>query len=186
MLNPRLASRYAQSLLEIAQEQNVLEVVLRDMQLLEDICNASQDFKIMLRSPVIKGDKKMSIIKAVLGNSIDALTASFIELLTRKGREYFLDQIAQSYIKQYKKLKNIHTVRLKTAVALDATLESDILQAIKRSVTTGDIELQTSVEEDLIGGFVLELEDTQFDASIKRDLHDIKMQFSKNLYIAQI
>ena len=66
MQNPRLATRYAKSLLNLAVETNNLEAVLKDMQLLNDICIQSHDFVIMLRSPVINGDKKLNVIDIVL------------------------------------------------------------------------------------------------------------------------
>ena len=63
MQNPRLAARYAKSLLDLAVEQNQLETTLADMQLLENICRQSREFTVMLRSPVIQADKKHAINK---------------------------------------------------------------------------------------------------------------------------
>src|SRR5690606_2919968 len=108
--NPRLAGRYAKSLLDLALEQGVAEAVLQDMQLIRDITEQSPDFRQLLRSPVIGSDKKVSIIRAVLGDKTHALTQAFLVLLTRKGREYFLPEMTTAYVRQYKAMKRIHTV----------------------------------------------------------------------------
>lgn len=186
MRNPRLATRYAKSLLQLAQEQNVLEPVLKDMNMLIELCSKSPDFKLMLRSPVIKGDKKLGVLKAVIGGRVQLITEGFVTLLVKKGREFFLPEMAEAYVAQYKELKKIHSVRFTTAVKMHDALRQDILEKITASVKEGTIDLQMNVNEDLVGGFVLEVGDKLFDASIRRDLNDIKKQFTKNLYVADI
>lgn len=186
MQNPRLASRYAKSLLDLAKEQGALELVLADMELINQICTSNADFVQMLRSPIIKADKKFAILQAILGDKIGPLTTAFIKLLTAKGREFFLPEMTTAYAKQYKELKHINTVTLTTAVGIDDQLKQNIHDKIVASLKGEAVELHTQVDASLIGGFTLEVGDKSFDASIKRDLNDIKAQFTKNLYIADI
>ncbi len=186
MQNPRLASRYAKSLLDIASEQNAVEGVLNDMELIQRLCQENPDLVLMLRSPVVKADKKGAILSAILNGRVQSVTLAFIDLMLRKGREYFMPEIASAYSRQYKELKNIKTVQLTTAVAIDDDVRSLIRDKVAQAIQDGTIDLQTKVDADLIGGFTLELGDKLFDASIKRDLLDIKNQFTKNLYVADI
>jgi len=186
MQNPRLASRYAKSLLDIAQEQNTLEAVKGDMELLQQICESNRDLVLMLKSPVVKADKKAAILNAILDGKVQNVTMAFISLLINKGREFYLPEIAETFSMQYKALKNIKSVQLTTAVAIDESLKNSIKDKVAASVQDGHIELNTNVDPELIGGFTLEIGDKLFDASIKRDLNDIKAQFTKNLYVAEI
>ncbi len=186
MQNPRLASRYAKSLIDIAQELNVLEAVLDDMELIQQVCTSSHDFVLMLRSPVVKADKKAAILHSLFQDKIQKVTLGFIDLLVNKGREFYLPEIVDAFTAQYKELKNIRTVNLTTAVAIDDNLKKVIFEKVAASVQDGHVELNTLVDESLIGGFTLEIEDKLFDASIRRDLTDIRNQFTKNLYIADI
>ncbi len=188
MQNPRLASRYAKSLLDLAIEQNQLEVTLKDMQLLSSVCHQSRDFVNMLRSPVIKGDKKIAIINAVIGGQLEAqLSKAFINLLVNKGREANLPEIATAFIAQYQTLKNIRTVKLTTATPIsDAVKEAIRSKVVTLLSADSTIELKEEVNPDLIGGFVLQMDDKLFDASIRRDLNDVKTQFLKNIYVSQI
>ncbi|MFT4062208.1 MAG: ATP synthase F1 subunit delta [Edaphocola sp.] len=182
MQNPRLAARYAKSLLDIALEQNNLEAIKADMEYIAKICAESRDFELMLVSPIIKGSKKEAIIKAVLGNNIQPTTRSFINLLINKGREVFLPEIAGAFAGQYRSYKKIVPVKLVTAAAIGDSLKKMIADKVAASVNDDKIELDTSIDASLIGGFTLEVGDKFFDASIKRNLNDIKKQFNKNLY----
>jgi len=186
MPNPRLASRYAKSLLDLAIERNSLEETLKDMQLLDAICKQSRDFTNMMRSPIIKADKKTAITDAVLKGRISLLTESFIKLLIAKGREQALDEIAVAFIMQYRTYKRIKIAKLTTAAAVDNSV-IDILRAkIQTAHPEGSIDFQTAVDPKLIGGFVLELGDQLLDASVLRELNEIKKQFTKNLYVSQM
>ncbi|HTN18439.1 MAG TPA: ATP synthase F1 subunit delta [Chitinophagaceae bacterium] len=185
MLNPRLASRYAKSLIDIAAEQNSLEETLKDMQLLDAISKQNKDFVLMMRSPVIKADKKNAIIDAVLHGKIGVLTQQFIKLLISKGREQNLDEIAQAYIQQYRESKKIRMVRLTTAAPVDSSVIDTLKSKLKAAYTGDSVEFETKVDPALLGGFVLDMGDRQLDASILRDLNDIKKQFTKNLYVPQ-
>src|SRR5690606_6535268 len=133
MQNPRLAARYAKSLLDLAIERNSLDATLEDIRLLDGICRQSPDFRNMLRSPVIKAGKKLQIIDAVLGAGIGVLTKGFITLLVNKSREANLPEIASAFISQYKELKKIKTVRLTTA----SEIGEPVREAIRARVAAG-------------------------------------------------
>lgn len=186
MRNTRLATRYARSLITLAKEQNVLDPVLEDMKYLHELCLQSHDFTLMLRSPVIKGDKKLAIVKAVFKDRLNPLSNGFLDLLIKKGREFFLPEMAAAYVAQYKELNHIHEVKLTTAVQISEDLYQAIRDKVTASINDGSVDLKLNVDGDLIGGFVLEAGDKLFDASIRRDLIDIKKQFTKNLYVASV
>jgi F-type H+-transporting ATPase subunit delta len=186
MPNPRLAGRYAKSLVDLAIEQNQLETVYKDMQYLQAVCKSSPEFVSVLRSPVIKGDKKQKILFAITDGKVSALTASFNKLLISKTREEYIPEIITSVIGLYNELKGIHTVKLTTATAISEELKQSIVAKLKAETSLQNIELETAVKEELIGGFVLEFNNNLVDASIERDLRDIRKQFSQNIYVQQI
>ena len=185
MQNPRLAARYAKSLLDLAVEQNQLDAVYADMKWLQQVNKSNPDFVNMLRSPIIASDKKDKIIDAVIGNKVSKLTMLFTNLLTTKTRESNMPEIVTAFIEQYNKLKNIQTVKLTTATAISEELKQSIVAKVKSSTSTA-VEIETSVKEELIGGFKLEVGGTLIDASILRDLNDVRKQFLNNEYIHNI
>lgn len=186
MQNPRLASRYAKSLIDLAVEQNSLDTTLQDVQLIDATIRSSREFAAVLKSPVIKGDKKDAVIDAVLGARLSPLTRAFVKLLTSKGREGTLGEMTGAFISQYREMKRISPVKLITAAPVNDQVKESIRQKVAAALPGQSVELTTEVKPELIGGFVLEMGDRLVDASIRRDLNDIKKQFLQNLYIQNI
>ena len=186
MNNPRLAQRYAKSLIDLAKEMNQLEEVYNDVLFLQKVVKISREFVAMLDSPVINSDKKISIISAISGNNISKITDSFIKLLCRKNREDNLPGILTSFVEQYNRFKGIHTARLTTAVPVSDLIQKEFESKIKASSNIHYLKLETKVNEKLIGGFVLEMDGKLVDASILRDLNDVKKQFDNNEYMHKL
>ncbi len=186
MNNPRLAGRYAKSLLDLAVEQNQLEVVFADMKLLKQVCSGNPDFVALLKSPIISSDKKLAIIDAILKDKISKLTHLIVRLLTDKSRENRMPEIVNAFIEQYNVLNHIYKVKITTASELSSDLESFILNKIRTEKNIEKLEVEKEIDESLIGGFKMQMGDLLVDASILRDLLDVKKQFENNDYIRQI
>lgn len=185
MPNPRLAGRYAKSLIDLAIEKNQLDEVYNDMLQLQAACKGSRELVSLLKSPIIKADKKGKILDAI-ASKITVITATFNNLLLRKGREAYLPEIINAFIDQYKKIKGIHTAKLTTAVSVSEELKNQILENIRTGQGVQQVELNTLVDESLIGGFILEVGDQLVDASVAYDLNNIKKQFQNNDFIYKI
>ena len=187
MPNPRLAARYAKSLIDLSVERNQLESSFADMRLLGQLCKSSRDFLSMLRSPIIASAKKQSVIDAILKGKISDLTDRFIKLVIAKGREEDLPEVINAFISQYNAIKGIHKVKLTTAVAISDELKNAIVDKVKKEVNLPAVELETKVDDSLIGGFVLEFNNNLVDASVLRDLKDIARQFKeRNVFVQNI
>jgi F-type H+-transporting ATPase subunit delta len=186
MLNPRVASRYAKSLLDLAVEQGQLEQVHGDMLYLQQLTKESREFLNLLRSPVIKAETKIRTINAVTIGKISPLTTSFIQLMTSKTRESVLPEIITSFINQYKEHKGIKTVKLTTAVPVSDAVKAEIIAQVKKSGGFENLELQETVDPTIIGGFVLQADDQLIDASIAYDLKNISRQFENNDFIYKV
>jgi F-type H+-transporting ATPase subunit delta len=186
MPNPRLASRYAKSIIDLAKEKGQLEETYADMQWLQEVCKSNKDFVNLLRSPIIKGDTKKKIIEAVTKGKLTAITAGFISLLITKSRESNLPEMVTSFVSQYKAIKNIHILKLTTAAPASDAVKKAIVDQVKKAGGFENIELEESVNPDIIGGFVLQVGDKLVDASIAYDLKHIARQFENNDFMYKI
>jgi len=186
MPNPRLAARYAKSLIDLAIEKGQLEAVYNDMLLLQQLIRGSRELASLLKSPIINPDKKDKILDAITAGKVSPITTTFNKLLLSKGRESYLPEIVASFIDQYKEHKGIHTVKLTTAVPVTEDVKKAIMDKISADKNLKNIELVTAVDESLIGGFVLEIGDELVDGSIAFDLKNIKKQFQNNDFIYKI
>lgn len=186
MQNPRLAGRYAKSLLDIAKETNQLETIREDIATIQKVVASSHEFASLLKSPVIKADKKLKVFEAIFNGKVSNLMTMFTELLIKKGREKFLSEILVAFQEEYDRLRGIHHISVRTAVALTPAMEKAIVDKITTDTGLTSVQLHTSVQEDLIGGFVIEFENNLIDASVRKYLRQVKSQFKENTYIRNI
>ncbi len=181
----RIATRYAKSLLELAVQQNKLEAVNNDIHTLKAAVK-NRDLYMMLKSPVIQSEMKIKALDAIFKSSMDTLTMAYLRLLVEKGREMYLPEIAVEFINQYKVMNHITTVKITSAAPLSEAVLNELRSKLLSSgVTAEKLDIETQVNPELIGGFVLEFDDKRFDASIAQKLEEMKTQFSKNLYIKE-
>lgn len=173
MSSYRLASRYSKSLLQLAQERNALETVYSEMLGIHALTSGSKELKLLLKSPIISADKKLSVLKKLFDGKISELTYKFLELLVKKGRESYIPEITSAFIEQYKALKKITTVKLTSAIKLDSATVEQIVSALKTQAGITSIDLKEEIDESLIGGFVLQYGDKQIDASVQRSLQQL-------------
>ena len=185
MADSKVARRYAKSLLGLAAERNITDKVYADMQLISSACNANRELALLMKNPIVSTDKKDAVIKAVFENKVEEITMLFLGLMTRKGRESNLMIIAQEYINSYKESIGVKVAHVTTAAPLDAETREQILALI--STTKGTkIELVETVKKELIGGFILRMDDEQYDASVTKKLRQLRNQFDDNLYVKEI
>jgi F-type H+-transporting ATPase subunit delta len=186
MLNPRVASRYAKSLLDLAIEKGQLEEVYNDIQYLQQLAQSSREFLSLLRSPIVKADIKIKAVNAVTAGKITEMTTAFTSLMINKTREAVLPEVISSFIQQYKANKNIHSVKLTTASPVSDEVKNAIIAQVKQTSNMQNIELETIVDPNIIGGFVLQAGDKLIDASISYDLKNIARQFENNDFIYKV
>jgi F-type H+-transporting ATPase subunit delta len=186
MPNQTLADRYALTLIDSAIEGKELDRVYSDVLVLQKVFATNAELVSVLNSPVILEDKKEKIMEAIAANKLSPITADFSRLLVRKGRENYLPEIMESFIKLYKQHNEIYTLKMITAVPISEELQQVVVDKIKEVTTMKKIEVVTEVRESIIGGLIFEIGDLIVDASVGFDLHKIRQQFQTNEYIYHI
>jgi F-type H+-transporting ATPase subunit delta len=186
MNNPRLAKRYAKSLIDIAIELKQLDPVHNDIVFLKSVTEKSREFVLMLNSPIIKADKKYKVIQAITDGKISKITGTFLKLLCNKGRESNLPGVITSFIEQYNSIIGLHNAKLTTASPISKELADSFISKIKTSTSYKNVHLETAVDENIIGGFILQMEGKLIDNSILRNLNDVKKEFANNDYMHKL
>ncbi len=185
MSSIRIATRYAKSLLELAVEQGKLEQVYTDLNFLQS-ATKNREFALVLKSPIIKPDKKTALLESIFGGKIDVLTMTYLRLLVSKNREMHLPEIVDEFTAQYKRLKKITSICVVTATPMSADVMNDLRNKLLASDLTSDnVEIETKIDPTLIGGFVLEFDNKRYDASVAHKLEQMKKEFTKNLYVKE-
>ncbi len=180
----RAASRYAKSLIELSIEKGSLDAVKADMDLIHNACVESRDLVLLLESPVVKSDKKLSVLNAVFGSQLSEITSAFIKILTEKGRESLLDDISAAFEDQYLAHKNILKTVIKSVDGVNDAFKAKVSEMIKAAYQM-EVEIVEEVDPTLIGGFVLTVGDKQIDASISSKLAELEKGFNANTYVKE-
>jgi F-type H+-transporting ATPase subunit delta len=183
MSEQRVSGRYAKSLIDLAVEQNLLEVINADILAFKAAIDQNHALESLFKNPIVKGDKKLAIIKQIFGSSFNKLTISFFEIVIEKKREYYLLDIAIAFIAQYNVINKITTAKVKTAVVVSNEVINEVRAFIEKQ-TGKKVILETTVDPELIGGLVIQMEDNLYDASISGKLKKAKHELL-NTYISK-
>jgi len=174
----KIAVRYARALFLSAREQGILDDVRIDMEMILTVVSDLEEVKSLLESPVVETRKKAAILVSLFEGKVGDLALDFLRLVTGNNREEYLAAICRHYIKLYKEEKGIMMAGIETAIPLTKDLRQEMVAIITRAFNA-EIELQEGVNKELIGGFILRVEDKRLDSSVKGKLGRIKKELQK-------
>lgn len=175
MKSTKSAVRYAKALLELALDQNKVDLIEADMQQLINTADEVHDFQVFINSPLIPIDKKVAAIKTIFKN-FSEITLKFLELVTNNGREGAMIDIARQFNVLLMAHKGIVPVTIISAQPLQENTKAEIMTKIN-GVVKGTPKITEEVDASLIGGFIIRMGDQQFDASVASQLQRMKQQF---------
>lgn len=176
----QVASRYANSLLDLAKERNSLEAIKTDLDSFLAVLRGTPELRAVLKNPIISPDKKFSIIKEVFGPSVQEIVISFFKIVISKGRAEVLYETAKQFVNGYNQINGIIKASVVSAVQLTEENKTEVRRVVEQA-TQKKVMLETRVEPDLIGGFVLTVGDKQFDASLSSSLSKLKKEFTQKV-----
>jgi len=178
MAGARAAIRYAKAVLSLASDQNTAEVVNNDMKLIADTIAENKELNDMLQSPVITSSDKKAVLLEVFKAS-NKNTLDLISTLSTNNRISILQHVASKYNQLFDESKGIQIATVTTAVELTEDLKKKVLAKAK-ALTGKDVEVQNIIDESILGGFILRIGDTQYNASVANQLNKLKQEFTLN------
>jgi F-type H+-transporting ATPase subunit delta len=178
MAGARAAIRYAKAVLSLASDKKSADAVNSDMKLIANTIAESKDLSDALQSPVIPSSVKKSILLEVFKKS-NKTTLSLIDILITNNRIAILGDVAVKYNQLFDQSKGIELATVTTAIPLTDALKQKVLAKAKE-LTGKDIEVESIVDESILGGFVLRIGDIQYNASIANQLSKLKREFTLN------
>lgn len=174
-----ISVRYAKALFLTAKEKGIINEIKDDMLYILEL-TAMQEVRDLLISPVIQNSVKRSAMKALLKGNTSDITMNLAILTVNNNREMFLPAIARSYIQSANKFNGITKAILTTAAEISDSVKANIRELIEKGLNTR-VELDEIIDADITGGFLLKVEDTFIDGSVKSQLRKIKKELKEEI-----
>ncbi|HEY9222290.1 MAG TPA: ATP synthase F1 subunit delta [Lutibacter sp.] len=181
MNGSRAAIRYAKAILSFALEQQKEVQVNDDMLLVANTIQDSKELQLLLNSPVLKTELKKSALKEIFASKTSPLTISLINLLIDNKRLPILGEVAKKYNVIFDSLKGIEVAKVTTAIQLTEELNQQVLRKVIE-ITGKRATIESIINPDIIGGFILRIGDIQYDASVANKLQVLKRQFENESF----
>ena len=168
-----LDTRYARALFQQARQQGALERVGQDLKLLAGVAQPS-GLLALLCNPTVRAAQKRGLLNKVLAPHLHGLTLSLLLLLLRKRRSGELLPICAAFQKAYREQQGITRVYLTTAQQPSTALQQRLKAWVARLTPRPHVELHSTTDPALIGGFVLRMGGRQVDASLRTQLRKLQ------------
>ena len=181
MNGSRAAIRYAKAILSFALEQQKEVEVNNDMLLVANTIHDSKELQLLLNSPVLKTELKKSALKEIFESKTSPLTIGLINLLIDNKRLPILGEVAKKYNVIFDSLKGIEVAKVTTAIPLTEELNQQVLRKVIE-ITGKQATIESVINPDIIGGFILRVGDIQYDASVANKLQVLKRQFENESF----
>ena len=175
-----VAGRYASALFELAQEQNRLDEVDRDLGTFQALLDQSSDLKRLVHSPAFAAEEQQRALGAVMDwASIGATTGNFLKVVARNRRLF----AAEDMIKSFRSQLALHRGEVDGEVRSAIALSDEQLSALKarlKSTFGKDVRLDAKVDPSLLGGLVVKIGSRMFDSSLRTKLSNLKVVLKGN------
>jgi F-type H+-transporting ATPase subunit delta len=172
----KISVRYAKAFFSAAVERKIQEVAKKDVDLLLQLLLSQPRFKELLASPVVQTSVKRDLINTIFKDRFNELTLDFLNLLLKNNREIYLVEICLNFQGLYSRLTGVISAQLMTAVEIDEDQLKQFNQLIQ-SHFGSKAEVSCKVDEKLMGGFILRVDDHQLDASVATQLKKMRREF---------
>lgn len=169
MIEKAVARRYARGLFAVAQEQNQVDEVARDLQQVVAVIRQVPELRELFEHQLVSTRDKKEIVASLWRESVCQLVYGFLNLVIDKRRERYLEPMLEEYLVLFRELKNLAVAEVKTAFPLDSQYQ-EVLQRTLEKMTGKTIELHLSVAPELIGGMIIKVGDRVYDGSVKQQL----------------
>ena len=175
MTSRAAALRYARALFDVAQKESDIEQVSRGLASFVALLSGHELLSRTLSNPSIPAARKRAVVEQLLGRfeSQSPVTAKLFLLLADRDRLGLVPDIATAYDARVMEHAQIVRAQLTTAVALPADRVAALQQGLANA-TGRQVQLETTVDPDIIGGAVARIGSTVYDGSITTQLQKMK------------
>lgn len=172
-----IPGRYAKALLEFASESDSASHIYDVMHTLSESLASEPELRKVLANPFVDNVDKVSLLRTAAGmTGSDPVFDRFLKLLVDNNRIALTQQVALAYMELYRKVNHIYLVRVTSASKLLPAEEDRLKSIIERHLDGAAMEYSATVDPELIGGFVVKINNEKLDASVANELKQLRLK----------
>lgn len=170
-----MAGRYATALFELAEAQGSLDAVAADLASIRKLLDESADLRRLVLSPVFGADDQAKAFGAILDRAgIKGLVANFTGLVIKNRRLFALPDMITGFTRLLAAKRGEMSADVTSAHALSDAQLASLKQSLK-TATGRDVQINTKVDEGLLGGLIVKVGSRMIDSSLKTKLNSLKL-----------
>ncbi len=179
MLKKSIAMGYAQALFEVADENGVADDVEKDLEGIKELLRTNKKFRDILYHPSIIKDAKKDIINKTIGpRCSNKWVRNLLFLLIEKRRERILDSLADMFKEVAGRVRGVTHIKVQSAFPLTDSRLGRLKENLEK-LAKKEVELETEINKDIIGGMVIRMGNKIIDGSVINHLKNLKKNLSK-------
>lgn len=176
ILTAEVLEPYAQALLSLAQSNDLTDRFGEDVAAILGVFNDSPELRDFLASPVTNLDAKRTVLQQIFGEQIHPFMQNFLMLLVDRRRIGFLEGVCRQYQSLLRKLKQTVLAEVTSAIELNDDQKNVIREKVKEFTKANQVDLETRIDGDLIGGVIIKVGSQVIDASLRGQLRRISLR----------
>ncbi len=179
-VNEQVVEPYARALMSVAQGNNLTEPFGEDVRSLLNVLQTSEQFRDFLANPFINAEDKKAVIGRVVGDSVNPSIRNFLMLLVDRRRIILLEGICQQYLTLLRQLNQTVLAEVTSAVELNEAQQQSVRDKVISMTNARQVEIETKIDRDLIGGVIIKVGSQVVDASIRGQLRRLSLRLSSS------
>ena len=169
----QIVEPYAKAFMSVAQSNKLTEEFGTEIRSLLELMKNSPELAEFVGNPTIERENKKAVLNRVLGEEANPYMRNFLMLLVDKGRIVFLEDIGKEYLAQLRKLNQTVLAEVTSAVELTEDQMSTVREKVKAITGAREVEIESTIDGDLLGGVIIKTGSQILDASLRGQLRRI-------------
>lgn len=174
----QVADPYAEALLSIGTSNELIDAFGDDARFILDVLKECPEFSAFLSNPLLTSDQKKGVLQNTLSEQVQPLMLNVLKLLCDRRRILFLGDVCERYLALRRKLKKIALAEVISATELRDDQKHAVVERVKAMTQSTDVELETSIDSDLIGGVIVRVGSQVIDASLRGQIRRLSLQLA--------
>jgi F-type H+-transporting ATPase subunit delta len=178
LLSSEVLEPYAEALMSLAQSNDLTQRLGEDVAALLNLLEESGELRQFLASPIVSAENKKAVLQQIGGEELHPFMKNFLKILVDRRRIVFLEGICKHYQALLRKLNQAVLAEVASAVELTDEQKQSVREKVIAMTSANQVELNTKIDPDLIGGVIIKVGSQVVDASLRGQLRRIGLRLS--------